>query len=287
MAKPFASPRVIRRTDAHFPVRKIGNDYSDTRTKTAFDEEVVLTQLFVGISMFFPPGERFMIRAVRSVEDRLVDPQLRADVDAFVRQEAQHAAEHGKANTEFTSQIGLDADRTCREITALWDLIERRCTPRQRVAFTAAIEHFTAVLADIVLADLAMLDRVDDPKSKQLFIWHAIEECEHKSVAFDAYREIGGGELQRILTMAVFTPPALVTAALPFLRLVHAHGELTNLRSWRHARRVVLGRWGRHMARTYLAYYRPGFHPAHLFSRDVEVYWRDQLGADAMASEAS
>ncbi|QIS21415.1 metal-dependent hydrolase [Nocardia terpenica] len=272
------TPRVIRRTSAGFPVRKIGNDYRDVGVApdATIPGNPVISQLFCGISMFFPPGERFMIAAAKSVEDRISDPQLRAEIDNFVRQEAQHATEHSRANKHIAGLVGLDADTICREIDGLWKLIERRCTPRLRAGFTAATEHFTAFIAETVMADIEFIDAIPDGKAKQMMVWHAIEECEHKAVVFDAYQEAGGGEAERIAIMAVYTAPVVITGILPIYRLLAAHGQLTNVAGWRTGL-VTARRFALPLLKGYLQYYRPGFHPNHSPTRHLEQYWRARL----------
>jgi predicted metal-dependent hydrolase len=275
----FMRPRVIRRTAANFPIRRIGNDYRGVGP--APDDQIpgnpMLSQLFCGISMFFPPGERFMIAAAKSVEGQITDPQLRSDIDAFVRQEAQHASEHSRANKHVAELVGLDSDTICREVNALWAFIETHASPRLRAGVTAATEHFTAIISETLLADEEFLDAIPEGEFKQMLVWHGIEECEHKAVVFDAYQEIGGSEFERIAIMALYTGPVVVSALIPVWRLLAAHQQMTNLAGWRTAVSMLLRRWSMPLTKRYLMYYRPGFHPNHLPTRHLEQYWRQRL----------
>ncbi|WP_078322447.1 metal-dependent hydrolase [Mycobacteroides chelonae] len=277
---PSKPPRVIRRTSASFPVRKIGNDYRDVGAKAdaLIPGQPMIAQLFCGISMFFPPGERFMIAAAKSIQDQVQDPKLRADIDAFARQEAQHASEHSRANRVLAAQAGWDSDKVCREINAIWLFIEKHCSPRVRAGFTAATEHFTAIISEILLTDLEFVDAVPESKGKQMLLWHAIEECEHKAVVFDAYKEVGGSELERLAIMAVYTVPVFVAAMFPFIRLVIGHGHGTDLKGWAKGFATFGRRWGLPFATKYLRYYQPGFHPDHLPTGHLEQYWIKKLG---------
>ncbi|MDJ0392644.1 metal-dependent hydrolase [Rhodococcus sp. G-MC3] len=272
-------PRVIRRTSAGFPVRKIGNDYRDVglAPDALIPGNPMIAQLFCGISMFFPPGERFMIAAAKSVQDRIEDPQLRAEIDMFVRQEAQHATEHSRANKYLAGLVGLDNATICREINALWQYIGRHGSARQRAGFTAATEHFTGFIAEVILADIEFIDSIPESKAKQMLVWHGIEECEHKAVVFDAYKEIGGSEIERIAIMAAYTGPVFIAALLPAFRLIAAHGQLSNLAGWRTGLSTIARRWTVPMVKGYLQYYRPGFHPNHSPTRHLEQYWRTKL----------
>lgn len=270
-------PSVIRRTAAAFPVRRIGNDYSGVRSDAIIPGNAIVAQVFAGISMFFPPGERFMIASGKSVEAEITDPKLLADLDMFVRQEAQHASEHTRANKHIAASAGLDHEEICREIVALWGWVETHGSPRVRAGVTAATEHFTALISDVLLHEVEFIDSVTNEKAKQMFVWHAIEECEHKAVMFDAYKEVGGSEAERIAIMALYTPPVFAAAMLPIFRLIVAHGLLLDARAWLKAGRLLTKTLPSMLVK-YAQYYRPGFHPDHLYTRDLEMYWRDRLG---------
>jgi predicted metal-dependent hydrolase len=74
---------------------------------------------------------------------------------------------------------------------------------RVNLASTAAAEHFTAILADDALAH-GVLDGVH-PKVRELLAWHAAEEIEHKSVAFDVLRAIDPSYTVRMTGLAFAT----------------------------------------------------------------------------------
>jgi predicted metal-dependent hydrolase len=80
----------------------------------------------------------------------------------------------------------------------------RRTTPRGRLAATSALEHFTALLAHFVLSDPRLLEGAH-PVMAALWRWHAAEENEHKAVAYDVYRQTGGGYIERAAAMAIAT----------------------------------------------------------------------------------
>src|SRR3546814_18954071 len=51
---------------------------------------------------------------------------------------------------------------------------------------TCALEHFTAILANAVLSDPAHLVGADT-EAQRMWRWHAVEEIEHKAVAYDTW----------------------------------------------------------------------------------------------------
>lgn len=74
-----------------------------------------------------------------------------------------------------------------------------------RVAATCALEHFTATMAEQLLIREDINMQMTDPRMYKLWMWHAIEENEHKSVAYDVYQAIGGGYWLRTSTMLLTT----------------------------------------------------------------------------------
>src|SRR5262249_17194143 len=80
---------------------------------------------------------------------------------------------------------------------------ERLSPPVLRLAVTVACEHFTAILAEEALADGA-LDLADEPL-RHLLAWHAVEELEHKAVAFDVLQRVAPSYALRMAGLALAT----------------------------------------------------------------------------------
>jgi len=153
-----------------------------------FDSDPFMTHFFNAISSMFPEGERFFIRAVRNFQPDITSPELREQVQRFVQQEAQHYKEHDDHAALLRAQgFGfLDRLNGFAEQGLGWT---SKRLPRFALASTIATEHITAVFANIVLsrADLWLAPMASDMRS--LWRWHAVEETEHKAVAFDVYQE--------------------------------------------------------------------------------------------------
>ena len=81
---------------------------------------------------------------------------------------------------------------------------ERIAPPIANLAATAALEHFTATLAELLLTDAETRGLFGHDEVRNVFLWHALEESEHKAVAFDVYKLVGGSERMRVWTMNGF-----------------------------------------------------------------------------------
>lgn len=219
------------------------------------------THLMNTLSLVFPPGERFFMDAVRAFRAQLKDPQLIAQVRGFLGQEALHSREHQVFN-RWLSRFGIDTERVDRLIS---DNIARRRaarTPIDDLAVTCALEHFTAIMAQSWLEDAEMREMAAGPL-RELWTWHAIEELDHKSVAFDVYHEVGGDYERRRRWMLRISIGFILGVSFSHLQFMARDGQLKRplylaRRWWRY--------WGPrgHFTRlipAYLRYFRRDFHP--------------------------
>ena len=150
----------------------------------------------------FPDGEDFFVRSVRHFRDQITDPELKRQVAGFIGQEAMHGREH-RALQRPPRRARLP-DQARRALHQVGPRHPRAASlpPTSNLAATAALEHFTATLAELRAhrarrrATLFGHDEV-----RNLFLWHALEESEHKAVAFDVYKAVGGTERMRVWTM--------------------------------------------------------------------------------------
>jgi uncharacterized protein len=229
-----------------------------------------LTLFWEGLSLLFPRGERFFVDSVRAHRDRVADPALAVEVAGFIGQEAMHGREHRAFNELLRDRGGAmnAAIRTIdSQLAAILGGAQRTLSPASQLAVTCALEHFTAIMAEQLL-DLDRHAGAIDPSVRPLWLWHALEESEHRAVAFDVYRASGGGYLRRAAIMLVTTAIFIAEATNVHLRLLRADRSLWRPRSWLRGLAFFWGRPGlfRRMIPAYLGYFRPRFHP---HDRDV------------------
>jgi uncharacterized protein len=224
-----------------------------------------VTHFINAMSVFFPVGERFFIHAVRHYRDRISDPDLAKAVTGFIGQEALHGREHEVYNAALEA-LGYPAAEQEQRVIALLEFVKQRLPKSMQLSGTIALEHFTAMLADLVLKDERMMAGAS-PKLAALWRWHALEETEHKAVAFDVWQTVMGkgpvayAERTLGLVLATVIFWSLVTPF--FLRAVQAEGRLTDLEGWRGWANHTFGRIGfmRRLLRPWADYFRPNFHP--------------------------
>jgi predicted metal-dependent hydrolase len=133
-----------------------------------------ISQFFNTLSLFFPEGERFFINSVRKYRDQIDDPELQEAVRNFIGQEAMHGREHEDYNQKMVA-AGLPVDKQEAIVTRLLSLISRFLPNAMQLSATVALEHLTAILADVLLREPELIDG-SDPQYQKLWHWHALEE---------------------------------------------------------------------------------------------------------------
>ena len=162
----------------------------------------VLTRFFDALSVQFPDGERFFIQSVRHFQDQVTAPRLRDDIRHFIRQEGQHGIVHSRFNDVMAGQ-GVDVDEVTASLRRLIRFTQKYLPTKYQLAMTAAFEHFTATLGEAMITDESGMFREADPVMRAMFLWHGVEEVEHKAVAYDVYQSTaGGGYFTRITGLA-------------------------------------------------------------------------------------
>jgi uncharacterized protein len=246
-----------------------------------------VTAFFNNLSVFFPPGERFFIASVRAHKHRLTDPQLQQEAKAFYAQEGIHSREHVRYNRMLAAQ-GYPVEAMERRVTRLLRVVTRLTTKRMQLATTCSLEHFTALMAHVLLSDPRLLEGAH-PVMAGLWRWHAAEENEHKAVAFDVFRAAGGTYLERAAAMLGATAIFWMKVMEHQVRLMGVDRTLFSAREW-----LALGQYlfvspggllG--LLPMYLAYFRPGFHPWDLDNQALLEGWKRELQTSPVYQRAA
>ncbi len=248
-------------------------------------EDPIFSHFLATLSAVFPRGEEFFVASVRRHRDAVADdPVLRAQVKGFTGQEAMHGREH-RALNERLAEVGYHTERADRTIGRICDVVLRVPPSTLPVAVTAAAEHYTGLLAEAVLGDDETRRTLfGQPAVEPLIAWHALEELEHKNVAFDVMVAAGGGYAVRLAGFAVTSGVLASYVAIEWGRAVYedraaitpAHRRRFR-RDLRHQR--LLSPW---FLRNVIAYVRPGFHPDDTDTDALVEAWRTRLADTAV-----
>lgn len=224
----------------------------------------IATAYFNALSAAFPQGETFFIEAVRRFRDS-TDGVLNQQIAAFVQQEAMHTREHVVFN-KLIKSAGYDTSTMDAETRRRVDLARERA-PVVQLAITVALEHFTAIMAHSLLTEATPMPGAP-AEVLRLWQWHAIEEVEHKAVAYDTFltvtRKMSG--LRRwALRCHIMALISLQFWYSNFQRMADFFRQdgMNTPRTWWRVAKYLLVTPGmfRRIFLPYLSFYLPGFHP--------------------------
>ncbi|MFC3151811.1 metal-dependent hydrolase [Litoribrevibacter euphylliae] len=206
------------KTDIPLVQRKVSFDYSQTPLHWIPDDPYSSHFISV-IHTILPAGEFFFCRLYNKALPYIEDEQLREDVKGFIKQEAMHARAHSAGLAEYLEAHGLDTEAFVKKVEWIFeqplsDTPFGRKLPKSlekrwlvlRLGLIAAIEHFTCVLGKYALENENWDLKDADETVLDILRWHAAEEIEHRNVAFDVYKYMGGNYVGRAPQMAlIFT----------------------------------------------------------------------------------
>ncbi len=229
---------------------------------------------FNALSVTFPLGEKFFIDSVRAFSEEVTDQTLRTEIRRFVRQEAVHRGEHQKYNERVSELRKYDLRRMEDRWRKRIRWTEDNISPFQRLAATVAFEHLTALLADGVLRNPSWFEGVDR-RIVSLWNWHAVEETEHKALAFDVYRAVGGDDSRRRMMLKIVTLILARDVMRNTYAILKTERKHLSARVWWSGIRFLFGRDGLVSGafRNWRAFGQSDFHPWKTDNRQLIEDW--------------
>lgn len=288
-----AKVNISNRAGASFPVRRMDFEFGEVPRYWAAND-AGLTHFMTTLSALFPEGEQFFVDSTRAVRKhpKLSDPDLQREISAFIGQEAMHSKEHLAFNSSAQS-YGYDI-RTMEQQTGkvirtgtkiLTTLLKPFGVTKEMIDLTGtcALEHFTAVIAAELLQNKDVQAMFNDSTMHQLWMWHAVEENEHKAVVFDVYTAIYGHGLKvytmRAIAMIIAMGLIFMTQSYFTAQLMKIDGKLT----WKDSKYMLKFMYARKGFMTrqipeLLDFFRPNFHPNDSDTDQLLADWKLKLG---------
>lgn len=257
-AKPIAAHPIVPREGLDFGL-------DGGIAKYWMDGDPFKSRFWDALSLIFPPGEKYFMTCVRAFREQIKDPQMLQEIRDFNKQEAQHTMVHRQDNERLRRQ-GVNVDELSGYIDTMINKgYLKKYSPAYNLAITSALEHFTSIIAHS-LFDKRDVMKGADPRVRAMYAWHAIEEVEHKGVAYDVmidYAKVG--YFKRVL--------ALLHASILFPKVIFVlQRRLLIHDGFKLHQRIgmsIKGLWWmlkpggllQPMLKHYWTYYKPGFHP--------------------------
>lgn len=290
-----AKVNITNRAGASFPVRRMQFDFNNV-PEYWMNGSAGLTHFMTALSALFPAGEKFFIDSVRAVRQHPAiqnNENLQKEISGFIGQEAMHTHEHANFNAS-AQKFGHDVERLEKYTNTVIQTFRKTAAiagkpfgiNQQMIDLigTTALEHFTATIASELLRNTHIQGLMSDETMKTMWLWHAIEENEHKAVAYDVFEGVFG---KGIKAYAVRTGGLAVAMVILFIvqsyfvmRLLKDDQKL-NLESlqdiytygYSPSKGIITG-----MGKEMLIYFKPGFHPNDLDTVSLLEKWKVKLG---------
>lgn len=254
------------------------------------DGSMVFSHLVAILSAIFPPGEEIFVRSVRRYVDVIDDSGLKTRVIGFIGQEKTHGLQHRELNGQLTAMGYPTAwfEYLLGGTERMEKFLDRQYPDPGRLVklrhfflgFTVAAEHFTAVWAENILKSPEIQAMMYDPEIKHLLNWHALEELEHKSVAFDVYRFLGIPESTRIRWMRFAQTcgiPILVLFCWLSIATTDVDGRRQPVRILRETIAMLRNPMWKGFYRAMTPFKNPGFHPDQIDTTELVIRWQQEL----------
>ena len=261
------------------PPRHIDFRFPESMPKYFYAGNATATTFFAMLSGFFPPGERYFMESVRQFRDRVKDDNQRAAISGFMGQEAIHGREHDRLN-ELLAERGFDMKAPDRFVRIGLAVLEK-LPASTRLAATTFMEHFTALLAEQLLEDEQFRQQAD-PEMIKIWQWHALEELEHKAVAYDVYELVGNNRTERVAAALASMLVLLPMLGITWSWMLARDGQLGNVPDNIKGLNVLFGRDGfvsRILPRL-PEFIGARFHPDDHDTKAIENSWREKLFAE-------
>jgi len=254
--------------------RKMDFEFRDIDKQFFYADNSIISTFLVALSATFPPGEKLFIDSVRHYRDQVTDPELQQQVRGFIGQEAHHSHQHKSIN-QALDRVGLYATRLEEDLEKNIEKYKGLRSPAQLLAATVSMEHITAIMAEFLLEHPQQLDPL--PESfRDLLLWHAVEEIEHKAVAFDVFENCVKDKTSLRLSMLEQTLLFSWDIFRYQIKLLYWAKTFPTFKEFVGAGRFFFGKKGviRGIFKPYLTYFKKGFHPWNHDNTSLIDEWR-------------
>ena len=186
---------------ADLHVRRVRFDFAGDDIPFNWNPERPAFAMQCNLITFFAPGfEKFIVDATRQAIPLMRDPCQAEEANLYLRQEAQHSAAH---LSHFRALIrrwpGLQ--ETMDEVTASFDRLTATKPLAWRLGYTAVVEATFTPYFKVFLDHEDELFEPGDERVASLFLWHFVEEIEHRSSALMVYDAVHDSYPYRVKTI--------------------------------------------------------------------------------------
>lgn len=171
-------------------VRKMRFAFADHHVPFLWNEDnPAFSSMANAVSFLAIAFEKMIGHMITEAMPLIIDPAVAEEAQAFVRQEGQHSMAHRQhAKGLIKSYPALQ--ETLDEVIAMFDDLTTNTPVRYRLAYTADLEATFTPAFKLMLDHDDTLFAPGDDRVASLFLWHFVEEVEHRSSALIIYNSV-------------------------------------------------------------------------------------------------
>ena len=183
---------------ADIPIRHFNFNFKSEEIDVKFFmQKEWATAYFAALSIFLTYGEELVIETARHHRDQIKDPVLKQRLTSLIGQEAIHSKVHDEFNDALIPRnMPVRLYRFLAEQVFNYGLL--KFPQPLKLSMMAGIEHFTAVFAEYAMNNEEIFTSSLDDKQRGLWMWHILEESEHKDIAYDTYQVLSANYPLRV-----------------------------------------------------------------------------------------
>lgn len=190
--------------------RRIPFEFSDDIKAHWVPDKPEFSQMWNGLSLTMPFLEPYLIRTMREGLRFVDEPQVLADGAAFIAQEGQHFQVHQRFNDILKNNGYPELADIEQEMKDYYTELSKKSLAK-KMAYSAGFESMTLGATRFIIEERAKNFLKADTRVASFWLWHMVEETEHKNCAYDAYQSACGGYFTRAFgvlhgTWGVFRP---------------------------------------------------------------------------------
>ena len=154
------------------------------------------------VSVLLPYFEPYLIDSIRKATEHITDPDLQKEAAGLMGQESQHFRQHRRFN-ELLIAKGYEQLRAHeRWLAREYEQLVQTRSLKFQVAYSAGLETMALGIGHMMIKQREYFFKDADPNVSSMFLWHFVEEIEHKNAAFDVYQHVYGDYWYRVYGMA-------------------------------------------------------------------------------------
>ncbi|NNH68596.1 metal-dependent hydrolase [Nocardia uniformis] len=179
-------------------VRKLTFAFEDYAVPFLWNEQNPAFSSMANAVSFLAIGfEKMIVKMIMQAKPVITDAAIAEEAVAFMRQEGQHSTAH-RAHVRGLIKEYPGLEETLDEVIGEFDRLTRDTSLDYRLAYTADLEATFTSVFKLMLDNESALFRPGDDRVASLFIWHFVEEVEHRSSALMIFDSVVGSDLYRM-----------------------------------------------------------------------------------------